>query len=162
MTDSVGTARTGRIPLAAGLPAGLVRVVVGVLWLIEGTVKYRAGFGRADILIIVDGARANPRVPDAFRAFAEQVLARFPDLFGSAVPLLEVALGLALVVGLSSRITALVTLGTLTFYWSSDQLTGQYPVMLGLAALILAWPAAADRFSATALVDRLRTPRSRS
>ncbi len=156
MTDSAMTGRAGRVPLAAAVPAGLVRVALGVLWLIEGVVKYRAGFGRADILIIVDGARSNPRVPDAFRVFADGVLGRLPDLFGVAVPLLETALGLALIVGLWSRITALVALGTLTFYWSSDQLIVQYPVMLGLAALVLACPAAADRLSVTRLLHRPR------
>ena len=45
-------------------PASVVtaaRIAFGVLWLHEGYVKYHAGFGRSDILLVVQSASSNSR-----------------------------------------------------------------------------------------------------
>jgi thiosulfate dehydrogenase [quinone] large subunit len=143
------------LPLAAVALTTAARVALGVLWLNEGLIKYRAGFGAADIQLVVDGAAANSRVPGFFQAFAEHVLGAAPGLFGVVMPLLEVGLGIALVAGVLTLPVAFVSVGTLLSYWSADQLTASYPVMVALAAVVIAWPLVASRISVTTLVRRL-------
>ena len=100
MTTRALTTRD-RADLAASILFGAVRVGLGLLWLHEGYVKFRAHFGRADILLVVDGASANSRVPEYFRFVAEHLLRPMADLAGVMTPLTEVALGLVLVLGLT-------------------------------------------------------------
>ncbi|WOQ16136.1 hypothetical protein [Raineyella sp. W15-4] len=146
--------------LGTPLAVGVARVVLGALWLREGIVKYHAHFGAADILLVVGSTESNTRVSDAFRTFAAVVLAGWPGLFGFAVPLLETGLGVALILGILSLPAAFGSVATLMFYWSADQLIAQYPVMVLLSVVVLTWPVAAGRFSATPLVGRiLRPPR---
>jgi thiosulfate dehydrogenase [quinone] large subunit len=133
---------------------------LGGLWLHEGYVKYDAHFGQADIGLIVDGATSNSRIPPYFSVVAEHVLHPASALFGAVIPLLETSLGLALLLGLVTLPAAMVSLVTLLTYWSSDQLISQYPVMAALSAAVIAWPAAASRFSVTSLLlQRLRRRR---
>ncbi|MBS1908045.1 MAG: hypothetical protein JST33_16110 [Actinobacteria bacterium] len=118
------------------------RIAAGVLWLNEGILKYRAGFGSADILLVAQGASGNSRVPFFFRPLGALMQAA-PALFGVAIPALEVGLGVLLVLGLSRVLTAIAALGsiaTLMLYWSSDQLIAQYPAMVLLSAIVLALP----------------------
>ncbi|GGB42936.1 hypothetical protein GCM10011492_37350 [Flexivirga endophytica] len=154
------TTALGR-PLAWVAPAlsGAVRVVLGLLWVREGVTKYRAHFGRADILLVVDSAKQNSRVPGVFSDLLAQSLGRAPSLFGLIVPAWETLLGLALVVGILSRVLACAAIVTLMTYWLSDQLIGQYPVMVVLAATVLAFPVAASTYSAS---RALSPPRARS
>lgn len=119
------------------VPTTVIRVVLGVLWLHEGFIKYRAGFGRADIGLVVDSVAANSRVPVYFSPVVEQVLGRVPTLFGILMPAMEVALGIVVVIGLWPRWAAFVSIVTLMTYWSADQLTDVYPVMVVLAAAVL-------------------------
>lgn len=144
-------------PLTSTSPAaptvvGAARVGLGILWLHEGIFKYSAHFGRADILLVADGARSNSRVPEYFTAVADLALRGWPTLFGFLIPLLEVCLGVALVLGVLSLPAAMASLLTLLTYWSSDQLIAQYPIMGALSAVVIAWPALAARFSATTLI----------
>ncbi len=147
-------------PVAIRVATAIVvaaRIALGAAWLHEGYVKYHAGFGRSDILLVVGSATGNPRVPGAFGWFATEVMGRFATVFGVVVPLTEVALGVAAVVGLLPRLTAFVAIGLLCFYWSADQLVVQYPVMVVLAATVLAGGGLARRWSpAAALAARLR------
>ncbi|OBK34113.1 hypothetical protein A5658_01525 [Mycobacterium sp. 1245111.1] len=140
--------------LVAPLAAGAARVCAGVLWLHEGTFKYRAHFGSADILLVADSAKSNPRVPEYFSLFAGHVLRAWPSLFGFLIPLLETLLGVALIVGIVSLPAAIGSLLTLLTYWSSDQLIAQYPVMGALSVIVVAWSVPATRLSATALLIR--------
>ncbi|CPW11577.1 regulator of polyketide synthase expression [Mycobacteroides abscessus] len=137
----------GWIARAAPITLGAARVMLGVLWLHEGIFKYSAHFGRADILLIAHSAQTNTRVPQYFTVFSDNVLGAWPGLFGVAVPLLEVALGAVLVLGLLPQPAAIISLLTLLTYWSSDQLISQYPVMAGLSALIIAFPAPSGHYS---------------
>lgn len=148
-----------RIPSWIG-PAlgGAVRVVLGVLWIREGMTKYRAHFGRADILLVVDSAKQNPCVPGVFSDLLSQSLGRAPTLFGALVPAWETLLGVALVAGLLSRLLAGAAVGTLMTYWLSDQLIGQYPVMVLLASAVLVFPAAASALTVASLVRTRLTP----
>jgi len=136
---------TARTRAAAALVAA-ARVALGVLWLREGLLKYRAGFGRADVLLVVDSASTNTRVPGWFTPFTDGVLGRWPTAFGAAIPLLEVALGIGLLLGtlrlpdLWRRPLALASLVVLATYWSADQLIDAYPAMALLAAVLLAVP----------------------
>lgn len=118
------------------------RVAVGVLWLIEGILKYRAGFGAADIELVAQSTEGNPRVPWFFAPLGS-FMGAAPELFGVVMPALEVALGVLLVAGLLTRITAFLSIGTLMLYWSADQLIAQYPAMVMLSAVVLLVPAAA-------------------
>jgi thiosulfate dehydrogenase [quinone] large subunit len=138
--------------LAASTVVGGARVGLGVLWLHEGLFKYSAHFGRADILLVADGAKSNSRVPHYFTALADFALRSWPGLFGYLVPLLETCLGLALILGVASLPAAMASLVTLMTYWSSDQLIAQYPIMGVLAMAVIAWPLLATRFSATSLI----------
>lgn len=140
--------------LVAPILIGAARVVLGVLWLIEGVVKLRAGFGVADIGFVVDGAASNPRVPGAFAWFAGHVMGGAPALFGFGVPLLEVGLGLACIVGVLPRLVAAGSVMTLMLYWLSDQLIGQYPVMVVLSAAVLTFPLAAARLGLQPWLER--------
>ena len=99
--------------LAASIIFGAARVALGILWLHEGIFKYAAHFGRADILLVAGSAKSNSRVPGYFRAFAGRILANWPGLFGFAIPLLEIALGVALIIGALSLPAALASLLTL-------------------------------------------------
>ena len=127
------------------------------LWLWEGSVKVRAGFGAADILLVADGAGSNSRIPDWFAPLGSAMRA-FPTVFGVGIPALELLLGAAFLlvawfavaairrpaghrIGTGVRFTAataLASVGTLGLYWTTDQLTGQYPVLLVLSVAALA------------------------
>src|SRR5690242_13181766 len=111
----------------APLVIAAARIVLGGLWLHEGIFKYSAHFGRADILLVADGAESNSRVPGYFGVMAH-LLHAWPALFGFLIPLLEATLGAALVLGVVSLPAALASLMTLMTYWASDQLITQYPV----------------------------------
>lgn len=126
---------------------GAARVALGVLWLHEGFVKYHAGFGKADILLVADGAGSNTRIPGFFTFFADHLLRPFAELAGFIVPLVEVGLGVALILGIFTLPVALGSLFNLMTYWCSDQLVGQYPIMGVLSALLIAWPTLASRLS---------------
>lgn len=132
------------------------RLALGLLWLHEGYVKYHAGFGRSDILLVVHSASSNPRVPGAFGWFAGEVMGRLATPFGIAVPLIEVALGVAALAGVLPRATALAAIALLCSYWAADQLVVQYPVMVVLAAIVLAGGALARAGSLSQALDRLR------
>src|SRR5271156_5573928 len=138
--------------LVASIIFGAARVALGILWLHEGVFKYTAHFGRADILLVVDSAKSNSRVPEYFSAFVARILGSWPGLFGFVIPLLETALGVALVIGVLSLPAALASLLMLMTYWSSDQLIAQYPIMGILSAIVIAWSGWAARLSATSLV----------
>lgn len=127
--------------LAASLISGAARVAVGVFWLIEGVVKYRAGFGAADIQLVVDSTASNSRVPWWFspiRGFMDAA----PGLFGIVTPALEVLLGILLIAGILTPLAAFASIGTLMLYWGADQLATQYPVMVVLSAVVLLVPGA--------------------
>lgn len=148
----------------AAVLAGAARVALGALWVNEGMIKYRAGFGAADIQLVADSASGNSRVPAFFQGFAGTVLGGAPELFGVLMPLLEVGLGVALVLGVLALPAALMSVFTLMTYWLADQLTDTYPVMVLLAVVVIAWTQAAARFSVTTLVEtavRRRDPASR-
>ncbi|TWS24895.1 hypothetical protein FK268_06535 [Tsukamurella sputi] len=132
------------------------RLALGLLWLHEGYVKYHAGFGRSDILLVVHSASSNPRVPGAFGWFAGEVMGRLATPFGIAVPFIEVALGVAALAGVLPRATALAAIALLCSYWAADQLVVQYPVMVVLAAIVLAGGALARAGSLPQALDRLR------
>ena len=144
---------------AVSFVLGAARVALGVLWLREGIVKYRAGFGEADILLIADGATTNTRIPDFFTVFAEHLLRPMAGTAGFVVPLLEVGLGIALILGVVTLPVALASLVNLMAYWSSDLLVGEYPIMGLLSGVLIAWPAAASRLSVPAIA-RSRRPQS--
>jgi len=132
----------GRWRLGSTVLGGAARIAAGVLWLAEGILKYRAGFGSADILLVAQSTAGNSRVPFYFRPLGA-LMQGAPALFGIAIPALEVALGVLLVLGLGRALTTLVALGsvaTLMLYWSSDQLIAQYPILVLLSALVLALP----------------------
>lgn len=139
---------------AAPSVLGAARVALGVLWLHEGIVKYRAHFGGADIGFVVSNARTDTRVPGYFTAFSNATLAKAPDLFGFLIPLLETSLGVALVLGVFTWLTAAGSLFQLLTYWCGDQLIAQYPAMALLSAAVAVWPAAAARFSVTTAFRR--------
>jgi thiosulfate dehydrogenase [quinone] large subunit len=150
--------------LAAPVAAGAARVGLGVLWLNEGLIKYRAGFGAADIQLVVDSASSNSRVPDFCKAFTGSVLGGSPELFGFVMPLLEVGLGVVLIAGVLTLPAALMSVLTLMTYWLADQLTASYPIMVALAVVVATWPLVASRISVTTLVERVvrrRRPNSR-
>lgn len=155
---------TSRPPALAAALTGAARVALGALWINEGLIKYRAGFGAADIQLVVGSASANGRVPAFFQGFASDVLGGAPALFGVVMPLLEVGLGVALVIGVLTLPAALMSVLTLMTYWLADQLTGAYPVMVALAVVVAVWSLAASRWSVTTLVEaavRRRDPAPR-
>ena len=164
---SLSPARKNRATFVAALTGplltGVARVVLGLLWINEGLIKYRAGFGAADIQLVVDSASANSRVPAFFQSFAGSVLGGSPDFFGVVMPLLEVGLGVVLVLGVLTLPATLMSVLTLMTYWLADQLTASYPVMVALAVVVATWALAASRFSVTELVEqavRRRRPTS--
>ncbi len=133
------------------------RIGIGILWLLEGTTKYRAGFGGDDIGFIVTNAAQGGRIPGYFSWFAASVMAPLEPLFGFAIPLLETTLGVLLVLGVLTLPAALASLGTLLLYWSSDQLITQYPIMAALSAVVIVAPKAARAYSAVSFARR-RSP----
>jgi thiosulfate dehydrogenase [quinone] large subunit len=157
MTDLMTTrapATRDRADLAASILFGAVRVGLGLLWLHEGYVKLRAHFGSADILLVVDGASANSRVPEYFRFVAEHLLRPTAHLAGVVTPLTEVALGLVLVLGVFSMLSATASAGLLAVYWSSDQLIAQYPVMALLSVGVIVGQGYSSHWSIMTLVHR--------
>ncbi|MFD4558504.1 hypothetical protein ACFWP5_30030 [Streptomyces sp. NPDC058469] len=144
-----------RPTLIAAALAGAIRVTLGVLWLHEGTLKYRAHFGAADILLVANSAKSNSRVPGFFKSFSDVTLAEWPHFFGFAMPLLETSLGVVLVMGVFSLPASLASAFTLLMYWSADQLITEYPIMAALSTVVIAWPLLAARFSVTTLAERV-------
>lgn len=147
---------TRRRSLVASALLGATRVALGAFWLNEGLFKYHAGFAGDDILLVVDSATRNSRVPEFFQAFADGPMRSFAGLFGVGIPLLETLLGAALVLGVLTLPAAIGSVLTLMSYWSADQLIAQYPVMVVLAVPLIAWPLAASRFGLTTLLERVR------
>ncbi len=140
---------------AAGVAiATLARVGLGVLWIGEALVKWQAGFGRSDILLVVSSTGQNPRVPDFYSFFTQNVLGAVPDLFGFAVPLIEFGLGVLLVLGAFTLPVALASAAELINYWFADQLITQYPIMMGLSIVVATFSRSASRLSLTELVLR--------
>ncbi len=137
--------------------ATIARIVLGGLWIHEGLVKYHAGFGKADILLVVQSAQQNGRVPGFFRFFTEHVLARAPGLFGFGIPLLETGIGIVLVLGVFTLPVALISVGQLCTYWLADQLIAQYPIMIALSAAVAVFAAEASHWNVT----RVRPPARR-
>lgn len=127
--------------LSLSLVGGVVRGVVGILWLVEGTLKYRAGFGAADIGLVVDSTAGNARVPWFFGPVGS-VMDALPGVFGVMMPALEVGLGALLLLGIITPLATFASIGTLMLYWSADQLTAAYPAMVVLSALVLLVPGA--------------------
>ncbi|WP_149083775.1 MULTISPECIES: DoxX family membrane protein [Microbacterium] len=148
--------RSARL-LVGSLLGAAARVAVGVLWLVEGTLKYRAGFGAADIELVAQSAQGNTRVPDFFAPIGT-AMSSASAFFGAAVPALEVGLGVLLVSGLLTRMAAFVSVGTLALYWSADQLITQYPVMVVLSAMVLL-VAASGRFGVDGAIRARRARR---
>lgn len=140
--------------LAAPAVFGAARFDLGAFWVHEGIFKYGAHFGRADILLIADSAKSNSRVPDYFTMFVVPLLRSAPVMVGFLVPLIETALGVALVLGVLTLPVALAGLLNLMVYWSSDQLITRYPVMGVLSAVVITWPVLAARYSTTSLIVR--------
>lgn len=156
MTQTRASATAARV---AALVATLARVALGALWINEAVVKYHAGFGRADILLVVQSAGSNPRVPEFYKVFTANALGRAPALFGFGVPLIELCLGIALVLGVFTLPAALVSVAQLCNYWLADQLITQYPIMMALSAVVATFSASASRYSISALIaGRLRRP----
>lgn len=118
----------------------VVRLALGVFWLREAIIKWHAGFGAADINLVVESTRTNDRVPGFYQYFTTHVLAAAPGLLGVVVPVLEATLGVLLFVGVTSRWVALISVGELASYWLADQLIWEYPIMLLLSAAVIAWP----------------------
>lgn len=134
----------------------LARVTLGILWLREGIIKWHAGFGAADISLVVQSTRSNDRVPGFYQAFTDHVLANAPGFFGIAVPVLETSLGVLLIAGAGTRWVALVSIGQLASYWLADQLIWEYPIMLLLSAGVAAWPVLAQHYSLETLLRNRR------
>jgi thiosulfate dehydrogenase [quinone] large subunit len=147
---------TARARVAA-IVTTLARVALGALWINEGLLKYHAGFGRADILLVVHSTAQNPRVPDFYKLFTANALGKAPELFGFGVPLLETCLGIALVLGMFTFPAALVSVAELCNYWLADQLITQYPIMMALSAAVAAFAPSASRYSLTTVVLRTRS-----
>ncbi|MFZ4842892.1 MauE/DoxX family redox-associated membrane protein [Mycetocola saprophilus] len=142
----------------AAVAASVTRVVLGVLWLGEGITKYRAGFGQADILLVVGSTTKNPRVPEFYKFFTEHILGPGSGFFGILMPALELGLGILLIVGILPRWIAAAGSALLVSYWLADQLIVQYPIMILLAIPVIAWPLAAGTLSLPALRRRWRKP----
>jgi thiosulfate dehydrogenase [quinone] large subunit len=140
----------------ATIVATLARVTLGALWINEGLLKYHAGFGRADILLVVHSTAQNPRVPDFYKFFTANALGKVPDLFGFGVPLLETCLGIALVLGIFTLPAALVSVAELCNYWLADQLITQYPIMMALSAAVATFAPSASHYSLTTVILRTR------
>lgn len=146
--------RTSATLSVPSLVVGAARVALGALWLMEGALKYRASFGWADIGFVIQGAATNSRVPGYFALFADTVMRPLHGFFGFATPLLETGLGIALVLGVLTRASAFISVLTLLLYWSADQLIWEYPVMVALSVVVIAWPVAARALSISAIVER--------
>lgn len=135
-------------------------MVLGAFWLHEGVVKYRAGFGVADIGLIVSGAESNTRIPGYFAWFGRTILDPLDGVFAVATPAVETVLGVALILGVLTLPAAVAGLGLLFTYWSADQLIDQYPVMAALSVVVILVPAAASRYSAPTAVRWWRRRRT--
>lgn len=140
----------------ATIVANLCRVILGGYWIHEGLFKYHAGFGKSDILLVTGSVAQNSRVPEFYKWFAAHVLAQAPGFFGFMVPLIEVGLGVALVLGIFTLPIALASTFQLCNYWLSDQLITQYPIMMALSAVVSAFAPAARQYSLTTLALRRR------
>ena len=147
---------------AAAALGTAVRVALGLLWINEGAIKLRSGFGASDILLVADGAAENGRVPEYFQLFASTILHDQAGLLGFVTPLVEIGLGVALIAGILTAPAALASLATLLMYWSADQLIDEYPVMALLSGLVLAFAATCSRISATGLLVRMLRIRNRT
>lgn len=160
MTAAHTRSRFALPTFVAPVLTGAARVALGILWVNEGLLKYRAGFGGADILLVAGSASSNSRVPEYFKLFASLGLHSFPELFGVVMPLLETLLGVALILGLFTLPVGLFSVLTLALYWSADQLITEYPVMMVLSAVVLAWRVPASRYGFPALVRGIGRRRS--
>lgn len=136
--------------------AVVARVAVGLLWAAEAFVKYKSGFGAADVLLVSNGAAMNSRTPFWFDPLGA-VMGAIPAAMGVVVPLTEAALAVLLTLGVATRWVAFVSIGLLMTYWGADQLIAQYPAMVVLSALVLLIPAS-DRCS---IDTRLQARRGR-
>lgn len=127
----------GRRNLLLEVVAALSRIGLGLLWIGEGVIKLRAGFGASDILLVADGAEGS-RAASVAVPIADLLMRPLAGLLGPLIPFLEVGLGVVLVLGvlvLPAALSAAAVAGT---YWAMDLLTVAYPAMVVLIALVLA------------------------
>lgn len=138
------------IRIGSGL-TGALRILLGVLWIHEAVIKYRAGFDGADIRLVADSTTTNTRVPEFFTLFSDGIMHPLSDLFGVLMPALEMLLGILLILGVLTLPATIGSTLTLAIYWSADLLVTQYPIMVALGVVLLLFPLAATRYSATHL-----------
>lgn len=141
---------------AAAIVAALARIALGVLWINEALLKWHAGFGRTDILLVVQSTAHNPRVPAFYKLFTADALGGAPSLFGFGVPVIEFGIGVALILGVLTLPAALGSIAELGNYWLADQLIVQYPMMMTLSAVVAAFAPWASQYSITALIEARR------
>lgn len=127
----------GRRTLPLEVVGALARIGLGLLWIGEGVIKLRAGFGASDILLVADGADGS-RAASAAVPIADLLMRPLAGLLGPLIPFLEVGLGLVLVLGVLVVPAAVVAAGVVGTYWAMDLLTVAYPAMVVLTALVLA------------------------
>lgn len=87
----------------AALKTGM-RIVFGVVWLVDGAFKFQPGVAESLPDTIAEAAAGQPAWLQPWFSFWSGVVSGNPAFFSTSIGVLEVALGLALVLGLLRKV----------------------------------------------------------
>jgi thiosulfate dehydrogenase (quinone) large subunit len=137
--DTAGTARVGIDPLTAARGLAALRIFVGVVWLTNGLAKLFdkgavdlgvVSFGlisrstARNLLVGYTGDKSN--APGFLKSFYGEVILPNWDFFGWFLTAAELAAGTLLVLGVASRLGALVPLLLIGPLWVMNLDNGRY------------------------------------
>jgi uncharacterized membrane protein YphA (DoxX/SURF4 family) len=96
----------------------LIRIILGVVWLIDGSLKFQPGFVDAFSNMIQSVGNGQPAWLQPWFNFWSNATATNPALFVYSTGVLELLLGIALVLGFMRKITYICGLILSLFIWA--------------------------------------------
>jgi uncharacterized membrane protein YphA (DoxX/SURF4 family) len=96
----------------------LIRIVLGVIWLIDGALKFTSGFVGSFSAAVQTAANNAPSWLSGWYSFWQQQANASPTLIVYTVGVLEIALGVALVLGLMRKVAYLGGIALSLLIWA--------------------------------------------
>ncbi len=144
-----------------------IRITLGVVWLIDGSLKFQPGFVDAFSNIIKSVGDGQPAWLQPWFNFWSNVTAPNPALFVYSTGVLELLLGIALVLGFMRKITYICGLLLSLFIWAipegfggtygpgaTDIGTGAVYAFVFLSLLVINAAFGPSKYSLDAVIER--------
>ncbi|TLZ81480.1 MAG: DoxX family membrane protein [Methanobacteriota archaeon] len=95
-----------------------VRVIFGVVWTIDGAFKFQPGFADSLAQMISDAGQGQPSWLQPWFGFWSQTVSANPGFFATTIGLLELALGIALLLGFMRKVAYTAGIFLSLIIWS--------------------------------------------